>query len=786
MNKNILSRPVGRGRMVGLRPLLGLIAALSALLMLTGCETKPKPEPDRPLLVVAHDGKTGAEVVTTRKDAKKLKFFSKENLRDTNFSGDTAARLGAPHENGPTGFLGLGGVNKSFAKNGATNSELYDTLGAEELTITPLQQGRVIGAQWQPSYSDNPSVTLDYTDEPLASVVSDILGGILGANFVLGDSVEGTLTFRSEERFARSQLVPVLADILARNGYLIQYFNGVYQIGTQEEIETLAGLRGGSRLDSDETYVIELRQEVPEGFEEIINTLIPPTNQLAVIGGTNNIVVRGDPAQFASIEDLVVSLLDTVPEGQRVALFPTRNSPPDLVAEQVSTIYAERGLADVLIIPIAQAPGVLAVARQSRILEDMGRLVRRLDVADRDAPRVRVIQLKHLNAEDIAAQLTTVFEGSGVADSLRTQAGTGPGSNILAAADAAANQGTDARNPDGGASAPAPRVAGGSGAPAANGGADPDAAAGGVQVTRQQRTVDEITFAADSRNNLLVRSRYAEFQRIHEVVSALDVPLAQVVIEATIVEVDINDDLQYGVQFFLQGNNVTARSSGGALGAADPGGAGFVALINQVRNGTAVQYVLTALQSVTDVKVISSPYLTVLDGATSRLSVGDQIPFVTASQTSNSNGSVTVTQEIDARDVGVILNVTPKIAPDNSVVLEITQEVSSARNVATAAGNNPVISQRTVTSQITVQSGRTVLLGGLIQERADVTDTGVPVVRKVPVLGNLFSQKADTQARSELLIMITPRVVRTAGQLDALTYKLRKHSVLKQKKWKDY
>ena len=748
--------------------------AVVSMALLSGC-TSDKAEMERPLLVVAHDAGTGAELVTTRKDADKIKFWSRENLRDTNFSADATARLGAPHENGPTGFLGLGGVNQSFARNGATNSELFDELGADELTITPLQQGRVIGAQWQPNYSDEPSIRLDYTDEPLRQVVTDVLGGILGTNFVIGDSVEGTLTFRSEERFARSQLVPVLADILARNGYLIQYFNGVYQIGTQEEIETLAGLRGGSRLESDQTYVIELRNAPPEGFEDIINTLIPPTNQLAVVTGTNNLVVRGDPAQFASIESLVVSLLDTVPEGQRVALFPTRNSPPDLVAEQVSTVYGERGLADVLVIPIVQAPGVLVVARQNRILEDIGRLVRRLDVADRDSARVRVIQLKHLNAADMAQQLTTVFEGSAVAEDLRAQPASGPASNILAAADAAANRGTDARSPDGGGGVIAPRVAGGSGAPGGADGGDPD-----VAPQSQQRSVDAITFAADSRNNLLVRSRYAEFQRISEVVTALDVPLAQVVIEATIVEVDINDDLQYGVQFFLQGSNVTGRSSGGALGAADPGGAGFVALINQVKNGTAVQYVLTALQSVTNVRVISSPYLTVVDGASSRLAVGDQIPFVTASQTSNSDGTVTVTQEVDARDVGVILDVTPRISPDNSVVLDITQEVSAARNVQTAAGDNPIISQRTVTSQITVQSGRTVLLGGLIQERADVTDTGIPGVRKVPVLGKLFSQKADVQTRSELLIMITPRVVRTAHQLDTLTNQLRRHSVLKK------
>jgi general secretion pathway protein D len=194
-----------------------------------------------------------------------------------------------------------------------------------------------------------------------------------------------------------------------------------------------------------------------------------------------------------------------------------------------------------------------------------------------------------------------------------------------------------------------------------------------------------------------------------------------------------------------------------------------------VRGDTTIQAVVTALQSVTNVRVISSPYLTVVDGATSRLNVGDQIPFVIASQTSQSGGQVTVTQEIETRDIGVILSVTPRISPNNAVLLEIEQEVSSARVAETVAGANPIVSQRRVQSQIVVQSGGTVLLGGLIQERTDTGESGVPVLRRIPGLGELFNRTDNTQARSELLILITPRVVRNANALDDLTRTLRLH-----------
>jgi general secretion pathway protein D len=284
----------------------------------------------------------------------------------------------------------------------------------------------------------------------------------------------------------------------------------------------------------------------------------------------------------------------------------------------------------------------------------------------------------------------------------------------------------------------------------------------------------EVSVVADPRNNaLLVRSTFEEFERIQRVVTALDVPSAQVVIEATIVEVDISDELAYGVQAFLEGNGVSLRSSSGPGSAADPGGQGFTAVIGGSIGGADASLVLSALQAVTNVRVISSPYVTVVDGATSQLSVGDQIPFVTASQTSSSDGNVGVTQEIETLDVGVILNVTPQIRPDNSVLLEVEQVVSSARQASTTAGDNPVIAQRSVTSQVLVQSGYSVLLGGLITERTDTGEGGVPILRDIPVVGGAFGQTRNVQARSELLIMITPRVVRNSDALSAITEQLR-------------
>ncbi|WP_163850628.1 secretin N-terminal domain-containing protein [Pseudooceanicola aestuarii] len=752
----------------GLRP---LVALLVGFLLLAACATETGKE-TRQNLVVAIDPVTGEEIVTTQEEARTPKFFSRDNLRETYFSGDTGTRLGNTDGSGPTGFINFNAVNNGPGGARQGNAARFEELRAEDIVVEPLRSQSVIGDQWQPDFKSQRTVTLSYDQEPLRDVIQNVLGGILGVNYVVGDSVEGSLTFRSEQRFAPAELVQMLSDVLARNGYLIQYFNGVYHIGTPDELDTLTGLRSRTGLAGDSSYAIKLRRPPPENIVPIIQSLIPPNNVVAEVPGTNNLLVRGDPSQFKAIEELVMSLTESVPRNALVALYPTRNSPPDAVAEQITAIYESRNLANVMILPVDQAPGILVVADRQSTLNDVGRLTRNLDVENRDAPQIRVIQLKHLDAEQLARQLATMVDGTGIAQTGPANGGRGgAGSNVVQAGIDRANTGQDARDGggvEGGENVPAPTFIGRDN----RGGSAPDP----VSSPDRERAAAGITFATDGRNNLLVRSRFGEFKRIKQLVEAMDVPRAQVVIEATIVEVDINDSLQYGVQAFLQQDGLSIRTSTAQGGAADPGGGGFVGMIDRMAGNTAIQAVLSALQSVTNVKVISSPYLTVVDGATSRLAVGDQIPFVTASQTSNSNGTVTVTQEIDAKDVGVILDVTPRISPDNSVFLDITQQVSSARNVDTQAGSNPVIAQRFVQSQITVQSGRTVLLGGLIQERADNSENGVPVLRKIPVLGNAFNRRSNQQTRSELLVMITPRVVRNDNQLTNLSQRLRWYS----------
>ena len=437
------------------------------------------------------------------------------------------------------------------------------------------------------------------------------------------------------------------------------------------------------------------------------------------------------------------------------------------------------------------------------LMDGIRQLVRRLDTHLRDEPSLRIIPLENLAAEDIAAQLKDIFGGeqgatpqgpgnggqrpqreSRIAAKLKPvppklQTSPPPDDDEMLAPseppqfkvdieEAPPGKG-DMLEPSRGQGSGA-RRSGGPGQPPQSQQRPPPAGDGAVSIVAEKRN-----------NTLLIYSTYAVFRRIREVVRTLDVPQAQVVIEATVAEVELKDDLGYGVQWYLSGMGFTARStrSSGTTPSPFPiePGAGGVAVLNRTIAGFDTKVVLDALQSVTRVKVISSPYLTVLDGKSARLVIGDQIPFAIASQTQtqpdNTTQPVILTQEIETRDTGVILEITPSIRANNSVLLSINQEVSKASASAEKGNLTPIISKRNVTSDIVVQSGRTAVLGGLIEDRTDEVETGVPVLRKVPVLGNLFKQNTDKVRRFELLVMITPRVVRRSSEIENITRMLR-------------
>jgi general secretion pathway protein D len=291
-----------------------------------------------------------------------------------------------------------------------------------------------------------------------------------------------------------------------------------------------------------------------------------------------------------------------------------------------------------------------------------------------------------------------------------------------------------------------------------------------------------VRIAADAVNNaVLIYANQENYRIVERTLQQLDRPQLQVAIDATIAEVTLNDNLSYGVQFFLNSSNVgLPANTGSIVNTASVAANDAGALLSQALPGfnflagtqARPQIILNALHAVTDVKVLSTPSLVVINNQFATLQVGDSIPVTTGSATVlNSNN--TLVNTIDYRNTGIILRVAPRVNANGNVLLDIEQEISSVADNANASSLTPTVSERKVKSSIAVASGQTVLLAGLISETQNRSRSGIPVLDQVPGLGELFSNHTGTGQRTELIIFIRPQIIRNGGDARRIAEELR-------------
>jgi general secretion pathway protein D len=419
--------------------------------------------------------------------------------------------------------------------------------------------------------------------------------------------------------------------------------------------------------------------------------------------------------------------------------------------------------------------------------------VRRLDRSDTSGTTLRTYHLKHGNAAQVAKILNDIFV---------TRSGTAadaPG-NQLAPGTTVAQSRLDSlgsRKASGGSSS--------SGSTAQTGGADradspfnaafksfgegknantdtaaatPAAAGNGMP----RGMFQNLRITADAVNNaIVVYSNQEDYRVVERALRDIDKPRRQVAIEATIAEVTLTDDLAYGVQYFLTSKDVGAGVNKGSVGlfGAAQSAAQTIALqralpgFNLLLGAEATpRLILNALQRYTDVKVLSSPSIVALDNQPALLQVGDEVPITTSSATVLTNSNLPVVNTIEMRNTGVILRVLPRVHSNGTIQLEVDQEISNVVNQDQPT-LTPTIAQRRVHSTVAVTSGQMVLLGGLISERDQRVRSGVPGLRDVRVLGDLFGSTTGIKQRSEIIIFIRPQLVRNSVDARAVTEEFR-------------
>jgi general secretion pathway protein D len=283
--------------------------------------------------------------------------------------------------------------------------------------------------------------------------------------------------------------------------------------------------------------------------------------------------------------------------------------------------------------------------------------------------------------------------------------------------------------------------------------------------------------ADDSKNAILMEATLADYRRIMKVIATLDVVPNQVLIDATIAEITLNDDLKFGVRWSLQGKAASysfTDDASGALGSVFPG-------FSYALKAANIAASLNALNAITEVNVVSSPSLTVAANKTAMLQVGDQVPITTQSAINTVVTGGPVVNSVSYRDTGVILSITPRINKSGRVLLDIEQEVSSVVPTTSSDINSPTIRQRRVRTTVMLNDGEGLALGGMIQTNKSVSKTQIPIIGDLPGLGNAFKQKDNQIAKTELIIIITPHVIRNLEEARAVTDEFRRELSISNK-----
>jgi general secretion pathway protein D len=418
-------------------------------------------------------------------------------------------------------------------------------------------------------------------------------------------------------------------------------------------------------------------------------------------------------------------------------------------------------------------------------LERISRFITQVDTfGDTTARRLHVYYIQNGTASDLAAILRRAFA---------PQTGSSPGMEdigSLAPGTEAATVSSSAPPPDApatgftaqpGGRSPGPTTSGMSSGLSSGGSARTFGAsrasstpvsqnATGSFSQEQEASAKGMRFIADGKNNaLLIFATPDEYKMIEATLIKIDILPLQVLVEATVAEVTLNDNLQYGTQFFFKSGNFATTLSNANNGAVNPEFPGFAFAFS----ASNAQIALSALKSVTTVKVVSDPQLLVLNNESARLQVGDLVPITTQTAVSTTTAGAPIVNTVDYKETGVIIEVTPRVNSGGLVSLEIQQEVSDVVRTSTSTIDSPTIRQRKIKTRIVAQDGETIGLGGLIKDSDTVGNAGIPWLTDVPVLGALFGTRNRAAARTELLILLTPRVIRDQRTVRALTEDLR-------------
>jgi general secretion pathway protein D len=634
---------------------------------------------------------------------------------------------------------------------------------------------------------------LNFENTPVATVAKVVLGDILGVGYTIDPRVQGAISLASVRPVPKSDILYVLESALRLSGTVLVRDTAGYRL------IPLGDAVGSGNVDANGSSpepgygisVVPLQYVSAQTLLKLLDSFALKPGTVRADSGRNLLLIQGSGAERRTAVEAALSFDADWMRGQSVGIYPIANGNPEPIVAELEKIMdtGESGLGQnvVKFQTVSRMNAIMVISRKPALLRTVETWIKRLDSANTAKNSVHVYRIKYGEARQIAKVLTEMFIGSSgnALDTASNELAPGSGSSSSSSMDRLSAAGT-ASQPGGFASQQqsnsglvANRGFGGSPAPTA-----PSAPASlGSSLDAQSSSsggkpiMEGVRITPDAVNNtLLIYADQENYRLIENTLRQVDRPQLQVSIDATVAEVTLNDSLSYGVQAYLtsknlglkpdQGSALNTTATSAPTSVASAAGTVTNAFLNRAFPGfnfligseSQPSAILDALHTLTDVKVLSNPSLVVIDNQVATLQVGDQVPVSTGSATVLTTNN-TVVNTIDYRNTGIILRVAPRVNENGNVRLDIEQEISNV-SPATANSLTPTVSERKVKSSISVASGQTVLLAGLISETHQGNHSGIPGLDQIPNLGDLFSHNDRSTKRTELIIFIRPQIIR--------------------------
>jgi general secretion pathway protein D len=619
------------------------------------------------------------------------------------------------------------------------------------------------------------NVSLSLVNVPISQAAKSVLSDIFGVKYAVDASIEGRVTIQTSKPVTRMAALDLFQAALRVNNAALVDSGDTYKIVPLDQMNTGAVMRSDGSGDKTSEQIGSGLQVVPLKYvsasemRRVLEPIAPRAGIVRTDDARNIITLSGNRQELAAMMDAVKLFDVDVMKGMSFALVPVKTSQPDAIAGELRAVFAtdrEGPMAGMVqFLPNRRLSAILVISPQAQYLRQAETWIRRFDARAQGAEKqLFTYSVQNRQAQELVDVLQEMFanEIGGRRSANRTVAPPYEQTTLSSSKFQGANLPVSPR-----------------GASIGSGGSMPmrEQLADAIEETPTPALIEEdergaeprVKLVADaSKNAILIEATASDYQRFLRVLNTLDVMPKQVLIEATIAEVSLTDELRFGVRWYMQNGKHSGTFSDAASGSTNSVFPGFSYAL-AAANVTAT---FNMLNELTNVNVVSSPSLTVMDNKPAVLQIGDQVPITTQSAI-DTTGTGSIINSVSYKDTGVILAITPRINESGRVQLDVEQEVSSVATTTSSGIDSPTIRQRRIRTSVVVNDGDALVLGGLIQDSKTTGRSQLPLLGRIPIIGNAMRYKNDEVRKTELIVVIAPHVIRDLNEAREITEEYR-------------